>query len=207
MVPSSPDSSSSATTPPCAQGSLRSIHVLPFADAEFDSGWRRAVHRDCRVQRFFRTQVHLQHRGRRTSGSRQSRGGHDRAGDRPQPAAAATPGSLTTTHPRSASAARTTWAFFPSSTTATSASARPGSWANVRRAASSPVTRSPSTRAIFARTCALRKLGTAIAARMPMMATTIRSSIRVKDVLSGLNIIPLSVLPKRYLHMCLIAEV
>ena len=35
-------------------------------------------------------------------------------------------------------------------------------------------------RATFERVCASRKLGTAIAARMAMMATTIRSSIRVK---------------------------
>src|SRR3990172_2672855 len=38
------------------------------------------------------------------------------------------------------------------------------------------------TRETFERTCASRKFGTAIAARMAMIATTIKSSIRVKAV-------------------------
>ncbi len=39
---------------------------------------------------------------------------------------------------------------------------------------------SANPRETFARVCASRKFGTAIAARMAMMATTMRSSIRVK---------------------------
>jgi len=39
--------------------------------------------------------------------------------------------------------------------------------------------KSDSTRASLARVWALRKLGTAMAARMPMMATTINNSIKV----------------------------
>src|SRR5512135_909548 len=65
------------------------------------------------------------------------------------------------------------------------------------------VRRSASTRETLARTCASRRFGTAIAARMAMIATTISNSISVKPCLwcipmhSRSVFVPTKLLPRK----------